>query len=90
MKHKDYNNVEDDMTTTFSADAGNYQVLIRDDNSGFRRQLVVEENRGGWWTEIELHECPMNRKKAANVLQYVNTVATPTYERMLRLATGNE
>ena len=72
-------------TTICSATVGNYNAEIQ--VQGIRGSLVIEESVGGWWTEKQRYELPLSPKDAARALSPVRTVATPTYERIFKLAT---
>jgi hypothetical protein len=76
------------MAVIASATVGNYNVEIRDEGSPFRHTLVVERCDGGWWQEIDRKLCPLTPGEAKRAMDCVKTVATPTYERVFRLATA--
>ena len=75
------------MTGTIATAAdGNYIVSVKDEGS-FRRVVIVEECCGGWWVPRKRELCPLSEREAKSILSYVENVATPTYERVLRLIT---
>lgn len=68
-----------------SATVGNWSAEVVDGASSFDRDLVISECVGGTWVVRKRTECPVSAKEAASLLACVNTVATPTYERIINL-----
>lgn len=73
------------MAVISDGSVGNYSVQVEE--CGIQRHAVLQRCDGGWWHTIQRELCPLSQAEALDLLRNITTVATPKYERLLRLLT---